>query len=189
MDCRSSICRWISLIVDRRRSSLPEAHRDWPNVDADVIARKKVLTGVRRIDAVFRDRNAQLVSQQACRSARGPAVVRQCRAMKTKPPNPVDGHVGSRMRMRRMMLGMTQDGLAKAFGLTFQEVQKDEKGLNRMGSSQLQQTAEVLRVDIPFFFKDGSGGQVTAAAPLTRIDSGRMRRAIVGLVQELAEPE
>jgi transcriptional regulator with XRE-family HTH domain len=85
--------------------------------------------------------------------------------MKTKALNPVDVHVGSRVRMRRMMLGMTQEELAKAFGLTFQQVQKYEKGLNRMASSRLQQAAEVLRVVIPFFFEDGSGGQVTAGTP------------------------
>ena len=63
---------------------------------------------------------------------------------KTKGPNPIDVHVGSRMRMRRMMLGMSQEALAKAFGLSFQQVQKYEKGINRMGSSRLQQAAHVL---------------------------------------------
>ena len=55
---------------------------------------------------------------------------------RTKGPNPIDAHVGSRMRMRRMMLGMSQGKLAESFGLTFQQVQKYEKGMNRMGSSQ-----------------------------------------------------
>jgi transcriptional regulator with XRE-family HTH domain len=57
---------------------------------------------------------------------------------KTKGPNPIDVHVGSRMRMRRMMLGMSQEALAKAFGLSFQQVQKYEKGINQDG---LQSTA------------------------------------------------
>ena len=71
---------------------------------------------------------------------------------KTKGPNPIDIHVGSRMRMRRMALGMSQEKLAKALGLTFQQVQKYEKGANRMGSSRLQQSADVLGVAVPFFF-------------------------------------
>jgi len=79
---------------------------------------------------------------------------------KTNSPNAVDMHVGSRMRMRRMMLGMSQQKLAEAFGLTFQQVQKYEKGMNRMGSSRLQQAAHVLGVDVPFFFE---GAPVTAA--------------------------
>jgi transcriptional regulator with XRE-family HTH domain len=60
-------------------------------------------------------------------------------------PNPIDTHVGSRVRMRRMMLGMSQEKLGEAFGLTFQQVQKYEKGMNRMGSSRLQQAADILR--------------------------------------------
>jgi transcriptional regulator with XRE-family HTH domain len=73
-------------------------------------------------------------------------------------PNPIDIHVGSRMRMRRMALGMSQEKLAKALGLTFQQVQKYEKGANRMGSSRLQQAADVLGVAAAFFF-EGAGGR------------------------------
>jgi transcriptional regulator with XRE-family HTH domain len=61
--------------------------------------------------------------------------------MSTKNPNPIDKHVGSRLRMRRMMLGMSQEKLGEAFGLTFQQVQKYERGMNRMGASRLQQAA------------------------------------------------
>ena len=61
--------------------------------------------------------------------------------MSTKNPNPIDEHVGSRLRMRRMMLGMSQEKLGEAFGLTFQQVQKYERGMNRMGASRLQQAA------------------------------------------------
>src|SRR5262245_25665917 len=82
---------------------------------------------------------------------------------KTRDPNPIDVHVGSRMRMRRMMLGMTQEALAQAFGLTFQQVQKYEKGMNRMGSSRLQHAALVLDVDISFFFEGTPGGAKTTA--------------------------
>ena len=77
---------------------------------------------------------------------------------KTKGPNPIDIHVGSRMRMRRMALGMSQEKLAKALGLTFQQVQKYEKGANRMGSSRLQQAADVLGVAAAFFFEGAGGG-------------------------------
>jgi transcriptional regulator with XRE-family HTH domain len=56
--------------------------------------------------------------------------------MSTKNPNPIDKHVGSRLRMRRMMLGMSQEKLGEAFGLTFQQVQKYERGMNRMSASR-----------------------------------------------------
>jgi transcriptional regulator with XRE-family HTH domain len=71
--------------------------------------------------------------------------------LKTKVPNPIDIHVGSRLRMRRVMLGLSQEKLAAAFGLTFQQVQKYEKGVNRMGSSRLRQAAHILDVSVPFF--------------------------------------
>src|SRR4051812_44650191 len=75
-----------------------------------------------------------------------------------KGPSPIDGHGGSRMRMRRMMLGITQETLGDAFGLTFQQVQKYEKGMNRMGASRLQQAADFLGVAVPFFFEGGTDG-------------------------------
>jgi transcriptional regulator with XRE-family HTH domain len=78
--------------------------------------------------------------------------------MSTKTPNPIDKHVGSRLRMRRVMLGLTQEKLAAAFGLTFQQVQKYEKGMNRMGSSRLQHAAQILDVSVPFFFEGAPGG-------------------------------
>src|SRR5258708_39473637 len=77
---------------------------------------------------------------------------------KTKVPNPIDKHVGSRLRMRRMMLGMTQEKLGEAFGLTFQQVQKYEKGTNRISASRLQQAAQILDVSVPFFFEGAPGG-------------------------------
>jgi transcriptional regulator with XRE-family HTH domain len=77
---------------------------------------------------------------------------------KTKTANPTDAHVGSRIRMRRMMLGMSQEKLGEAFGLTFQQVQKYEKGVNRMGASRLQHAAEILGVSVPFFFEGAAGG-------------------------------
>ena len=109
--------------------------------------------------------------------------------------------------MRRMMLGMTQEGLAKAFGLTFQQVQKYEKGMNRMGASRLQHAADILGVAVPFFFEGAPGEKNTAPLPsyinefvssqdglrhikaFMHIDKSIMRRSIVDLVQELAGPE
>ena len=72
-----------------------------------------------------------------------------------KAPNPTDKHVGARVRMRRMMLSMSQEKLGDALGLTFQQVQKYEKGANRIGASRLQQIAHILQVPVAFFF-DGA---------------------------------
>src|SRR6187401_2926835 len=77
--------------------------------------------------------------------------------MSTKAPNPVDKYVGSRVRMRRIMLGMSQEKLGEALGLTFQQVQKYEKGTNRVGASRLQQISEVLQVPVAFFFEGRPG--------------------------------
>src|SRR5467141_1054857 len=73
--------------------------------------------------------------------------------MVKKAPNPVDRHVGSRVRMRRMMLSMSQEKLGDALGLTFQQVQKYEKGTNRIGASRLQQISNILQVPVEFFFE------------------------------------
>ncbi len=72
-----------------------------------------------------------------------------------KVPNPIDRHVGSRVRMRRILLGMSQEKLGEALGLTFQQVQKYEKGTNRIGASRLQQISMTLNVPPAFFF-DGA---------------------------------
>lgn len=71
-----------------------------------------------------------------------------------RSPNPVDIHVGARVRLRRTLLGMTQTGLGDAIGLTFQQVQKYERGVNRIGSSRLYDLAHVLDVPVNFFFDD-----------------------------------
>src|SRR5436190_23724934 len=73
--------------------------------------------------------------------------------MAKKAPNPTDKHVGARVRMRRMMLGMSQEKLGDALGLTFQQVQKYEKGANRIGASRLQQISNILQVPVSFFFE------------------------------------
>ena len=128
----------------------------------------------------------------------------------TKATNPVDKHVGSRVRMRRLMLGMSQSKLADGLGLTFQQVQKYEKGTNRMGASRLQHISQLLQVPVPFFFEGvphlpgESTGNGAAPSPayvdeflassdglaLTKafmqIKDMRTRRRIVELVEELA---
>ena len=72
-----------------------------------------------------------------------------------KAPNPTDRHVGSRVRMRRIMLAMSQEKLGAALGLTFQQVQKYERGANRIGASRLQQMSHILQVPVEFFFERG----------------------------------
>ena len=69
-------------------------------------------------------------------------------------PNPIDIHVGSRVRLRRTLLGMSQEKLGQALSLTFQQVQKNERGVNRIGSSRLYHLSQILDVPIAFFFDD-----------------------------------
>jgi transcriptional regulator with XRE-family HTH domain len=132
-----------------------------------------------------------------------------------KAPNPVDKHVGSRVRMRRMMLGMSQEKLGDALGLTFQQVQKYEKGTNRIGASRLSQIAQILQVQVSFFFEGaptvGTGsrpeGFAEAASPVyvsdflassdglaltkafMKIGDAKLRRRIVDLVEQMAASE
>ncbi len=75
-----------------------------------------------------------------------------------KRPNPIDVHVGSRIRLRRNMVGMSQEKLGDSLGITFQQIQKYEKGTNRVGASRLQAISEILQVSVSFFF-DGAPGQ------------------------------
>jgi len=133
--------------------------------------------------------------------------------MSTKAPNPVDKYVGSRVRMRRIMLGMSQEKLGEALGLTFQQVQKYEKGTNRVGASRIQQISEILQVPVSFLFEGGPSGTVNtegfaeAASPayvsdflataeglaltraFTRITDAKLRRSIVELVEQIATHE
>ncbi|WP_202801900.1 helix-turn-helix domain-containing protein [Rhodovulum sp. PH10] len=132
--------------------------------------------------------------------------------MAKKAPNPIDKHVGSRVRMRRMMLGMSQEKLGDALSLTFQQVQKYEKGTNRIGASRLQQIAHILQVPVAFFFEgapDLSGdsnatglGEAPSPAYISdflatsdglaltkafmRIGDVKLRRRIVDLVEHIA---
>ena len=131
----------------------------------------------------------------------------------SKAPNPVDKYVGSRVRMRRIMLGMSQEKLGEALGLTFQQVQKYEKGTNRVGASRLQQISEILQVPVSFLFDGGPSGAANTdgfsegASPsyvsdvlatseglaltkaFTRITDSKMRRSIVDLVEQIAARE
>jgi transcriptional regulator with XRE-family HTH domain len=130
--------------------------------------------------------------------------------MAKKAPNPIDRHVGSRVRMRRMMLKMSQEKLGDSLGLTFQQVQKYEKGTNRIGASRLQQIAQILQVPVAFFFDGAPGhaaspGDVSAAGFVSdflatseglalikafmRIKNPKLRRRIVDLVELIAEEE
>ena len=130
--------------------------------------------------------------------------------MVKKAPNPIDKHVGSRVRMRRMMLAMSQEKLGDALGLTFQQVQKYEKGSNRIGASRLQQISLILQVPVSFFFegappppgKTAGFGEAPSPAYVTeflatndgltlvkafmRIPNAKLRRRIVDLVEEMA---
>jgi transcriptional regulator with XRE-family HTH domain len=81
-----------------------------------------------------------------------------------KKPNPIDIHVGSRIRLRRTMLGMSQEKLGEALGITFQQIQKYEKGTNRVGASRLQNISTILNVPVSFFFEDAPGEQAAGSA-------------------------
>jgi transcriptional regulator with XRE-family HTH domain len=125
--------------------------------------------------------------------------------------NPTDRHIGARVRMRRKMLAMSQRQLADALGLTYQQVQKNESGTNRISASRLQQISHILQVPAAFFFE----GAPNASAPhgshksalsiaqiddfvsdpnglkligaFMRIDNAKLRRRIVMLVQDIAD--
>ncbi len=80
-------------------------------------------------------------------------------------PNPIDIHVGSRVRLRRMMLGMSQEKLGESLGLTFQQVQKYEKGVNRVGASRLFDLARVLGVSVQFFYEEAPSHMTPGSLP------------------------
>jgi transcriptional regulator with XRE-family HTH domain len=132
-----------------------------------------------------------------------------------KKPNPIDIHVGSRIRLRRTMLGMSQEKLGEALGITFQQIQKYEKGTNRVGASRLQNISTILNVPVSFFFEDAPGDPSTAQPGMAEANSSnyvvdflssseglqlnrafikipdpKVRRKLVDLVKSLAsEPE
>nr|WP_322096769.1 helix-turn-helix domain-containing protein [Paramagnetospirillum marisnigri] len=85
--------------------------------------------------------------------------------MPSGQPNPVDVHVGARVRLRRTLMGLSQEKLGEAIGLTFQQVQKYERGANRIGASRLFDLARVLDVPVSFFYDDMSD-EVRDMSPL-----------------------
>jgi len=130
--------------------------------------------------------------------------------------NPIDAHVGQRVRLRRMLLGMSQERLGEQLGLTFQQVQKYEKGVNRIGASRLFDLAHVLRVPIQFFYEElpaalaadgpapgfaerpsdtyvadflSSRDSVELNKAFARIQDPRVRRSIVDMVRAIAGEE
>ncbi|WHS32089.1 helix-turn-helix domain-containing protein [Brucella sp. NM4] len=128
-----------------------------------------------------------------------------------KKPNPIDVHVGSRIRLRRNMLGLSQEKLGENLGITFQQIQKYEKGTNRVGASRLQAISAILNVPVSFFFEDAPGsnpvGQegfaedneatyvvdflnsnegVQLTRAFTKISDPKVRRKIIDLVKSLA---
>ena len=92
-------------------------------------------------------------------------------------PNPIDVHVGGRIRLRRTLLGISQTTLAEAMGLTFQQVQKYEKGTNRVSSSRLVDLANALDVSVSYFFEEMSAG-VGAQTPSALMKAGQRPAAI-----------
>jgi len=127
----------------------------------------------------------------------------------------MDVHVGGRVRLRRMVIGMSQDALGKALGLTFQQVQKYEKGANRIGAGRLKQLSNILDVPVQFFFDDYESG-VSSAAPAgfaedgdddpfmdllhspegvqlcryySQIDDPKVRKRVLELVRSISEAE
>lgn len=131
-----------------------------------------------------------------------------------KKPNPTDIYVGSRIRLRRNMLGMSQENLGEKLGITFQQIQKYEKGTNRVGASRLQAISSILGVPVSFFFEDfvsqdtaggkGFGEESSATFALDfvtspeglqlnraffKIGDAKVRRKIIDLVKVLASDE
>lgn len=96
-----------------------------------------------------------------------------------KTPDLIDRHVGSRVRMRRMLLKMSQEKLGEALGLTFQQIQKYEKGLNRIGASRLQLISRTLNVPPSFFFEGAPTGVVaTADGPTSFEEEGQSQYVV-----------
>lgn len=91
-----------------------------------------------------------------------------------KSPNPIDVHIGSRVRLRRMMLKMSQEKLGERLGITFQQIQKYEKGTNRIGGSRMQNIARVLQVPVAFFFEDAPGGSPVAGEAMGSLSTTAM---------------
>jgi transcriptional regulator with XRE-family HTH domain len=124
--------------------------------------------------------------------------------VRKKPPQSIDIGVGQRVRMRRMMLGISQEKLAEALGLSFQQVQKYEKGGNRIGAGRLQQIAAILQVPVSFFFDEAEAPTgdselrsemkalfttrdgLDLASAFQKIKDPKLQRSVVALVEQMA---
>ena len=125
-----------------------------------------------------------------------------------RKPSSVDAHVGARIRLRRKLLGLSQQQLAAQLGLTFQQVQKYERGVNRVSASKLYETAQVLQAPVTHFFEGLEGESLIPTSPegentvttflmtteglelaklFPRIPKGRMRHQVLELFRTLAE--
>lgn len=137
--------------------------------------------------------------------------MRGANTLKPKQPNPTDAHVGSRIKLRRKLLGVSQERLGESLGVTFQQVQKYESGTNRVGASRLQMLANVLNVPISYFFEDSPGSECSSIDNVgvlsvdhmqtfmasteglqlnqrfLRIKDARVRRSILELLKSLGE--
>ncbi|MGO8713420.1 MAG: helix-turn-helix domain-containing protein [Rhizomicrobium sp.] len=128
--------------------------------------------------------------------------------MPKKQANPIDALVGNRVRLRRMLIGMSQERLGELLGLTFQQVQKYEKGVNRIGAGRLYQMAHILGVPIDYFYEGAAeqAGAVNADVPnppvmeflssgeglqlslaFMRIKDGKVRKRVIDLIKSLAD--
>jgi transcriptional regulator with XRE-family HTH domain len=111
----------------------------------------------------------------------------------TASPDPVDIHVGSRVRLRRTLMGLSQVKLARMLGLTFQQVQKYEKGFNRIGSSRLYQLSRILEVPVSYFFDEMVGAPGLAEPAQAPYEADTMaRRETLELVRayyRIADPD
>ena len=132
----------------------------------------------------------------------------------TRRPNPIDVHVGNRVRLQRMLIGISQEKLGERLGLTFQQVQKYEKGINRIGASRLFELSRVLGVPVQFFYEDAPAiGNQQSSAPgfaerssdshvfeflssreglelnraFSRITDPKVRKSVLDLVRSLAD--
>ncbi|AQX19173.1 helix-turn-helix domain-containing protein [Bartonella sp. WD16.2] len=126
-----------------------------------------------------------------------------------KKPDPIDVYVGTRIRLRRNMLGLTQEKLGEQLGITFQQIQKYEKGTNRVGASRLQAIAEIMDVPVSYFFDKGITQSVEGFAEsesnfmdfcsssegiqlmraFTNILDAKVRRKIIDLAKALSEED
>lgn len=130
-----------------------------------------------------------------------------------KSPNPVDIHVGARIRLRRNMIGLSQEKLGESLGITFQQIQKYEKGMNRVGASRLQAIANILNVPVTFFFDDMPGQSdkprgfdeenettyvvgflnssegIQLARAFAKIGDAKIRRKVLDLVRTLGQED